>query len=248
MNVINQEIAPRAQLKISPYKSKTTDNSLNPIGQIKDLDFTFGNEEKKYMDFLVFEIFNQIVVKENPRISSSSKEGIFPATYRKSQGKESEEDEQEVEDSEAIEKIKKEPKKMRRNLYVAIGDPEKWLAHKLSEISEMEEEGSPQKKLKMDLKPPEVDFSVILEDYFSNFLEEIGNINDIEKYLINEELNYEKIKPLEKRKFKELENKSAIITQKKMDQVWDRNINKRIEQRMEKVPEGKMVQSEDDFV
>ncbi|MBW0539399.1 hypothetical protein O181_079114 [Austropuccinia psidii MF-1] len=100
----------------------------------------------------------------------------------------------------------------------------------------------------MDLKPPEVDSSGISKDYFNIFREDTGYIGGIEKDLINEELNYDKIKLLEKRKAKELENKSSIITEDKLDQFWDRNINKRIQQRMETVLEGKLVELEDDLV
>ncbi|MBW0505737.1 hypothetical protein O181_045452 [Austropuccinia psidii MF-1] len=101
-----------------------------------------------YMDFLVFENFNQIIVEENPKISLSSKESIPPETDRKLKGKD-------TEDSEAIEKIKDELKKMRRNFDMAIEDPERWLALELSGINETHEGESPQKKCKMDPKPPE---------------------------------------------------------------------------------------------
>ncbi|MBW0570410.1 hypothetical protein O181_110125 [Austropuccinia psidii MF-1] len=131
LNFIAQEIALKEELKISPYTSISTDNFLKPLGQIKNIEFTTGNEEKTYWDFLVFENFNQIIDEENISILSFSKESIPPQTERKSKGKDPEEDELKVEDSEAIEKIKMELKKMRRTLDMAIEDPEKRLALEL---------------------------------------------------------------------------------------------------------------------
>ncbi|MBW0466491.1 hypothetical protein O181_006206 [Austropuccinia psidii MF-1] len=106
LNIITQEIAMRAELQVSLYKEKTTDYSLKPISKIEKLLFTFGNEEKTYMDFLVFENFNQIIVEENPKISFSSKESTPPENDRKLKGKDLEEDKLKVEDSEEIETIK----------------------------------------------------------------------------------------------------------------------------------------------
>ncbi|MBW0489416.1 hypothetical protein O181_029131 [Austropuccinia psidii MF-1] len=131
LNFITQEIALKAELNISPYTSKTTDSYLKTIGQIKNVEVTFESEEKTYLDLLVFENFNQIIIEEKSSILSSSKESMPAVTHIKSKGKETE-DKLEVEDSEAIEKIKEELKKMRRNLDIAIEDPEKWLALELS--------------------------------------------------------------------------------------------------------------------
>ncbi|MBW0481229.1 hypothetical protein O181_020944 [Austropuccinia psidii MF-1] len=91
---------------------------------MENLKFTFANKAKIQMDFLVFENLNQITVKENPEISMSSKESISPETDRKFKGKD-QEDKLKVEDSEAIQKIKNSLKMMRRNLEMAIEDPEK---------------------------------------------------------------------------------------------------------------------------
>ncbi|MBW0493074.1 hypothetical protein O181_032789 [Austropuccinia psidii MF-1] len=186
LNVIAQEIALIAELNISSYTSKSTDNSLKPIGQIKNLEVTTGNEEKTYLDFILFKNFNQIIVEENTSILYLSKESITPLTDRESKGKETE-DKMEVEDSEAIVKIRDELKKMRRNLDMVIENPEKWLALELSGMNKEDKVEIPQKKLKMDLKPPEANFSEIAEDYFNLFQEEAGYIGDIEKDLISEE-------------------------------------------------------------
>ncbi|MBW0587147.1 hypothetical protein O181_126862 [Austropuccinia psidii MF-1] len=145
---------------------------LKPIGQIENLEVTTGNEEKTYQHFLVFEDFNQIIDEENISILSFSKGRIAPQTERKSKGKDPEGDEVKVEESEAIEKIKMELKKMRRNLDMAIEDPEKWLALELSCMNKEDKVESPQKKFKMDLKPPEANSSGIAEDYFNLFQEE----------------------------------------------------------------------------
>ncbi|MBW0499468.1 hypothetical protein O181_039183 [Austropuccinia psidii MF-1] len=112
LNFITQEITPKEDLNISPYTSKSTDKSLKPIGQIKNLEVTFESEETTYLEFLVFENFNQIIFEENSSILSSSKESMPAVTHIKSRGKESK-DKMEVEDSEAIEKIKEELKAMR---------------------------------------------------------------------------------------------------------------------------------------
>ncbi|MBW0532819.1 hypothetical protein O181_072534 [Austropuccinia psidii MF-1] len=85
----------------------------------------------------------------------------------------------------------------------------------------------------MDLKPAEANSTGISEDYFNLFQEEAGYISDIEKDFISEEPKDNIIKPFAKRKFKELESKSSIITKDEMDQVWDRNIERRIKQGME---------------
>ncbi|MBW0541578.1 hypothetical protein O181_081293 [Austropuccinia psidii MF-1] len=231
LNIITQEIALKAELKISPYTSKSTDAFLKPIGQIKNLEVTTGNEEKNYWEFLVFEDFNQRIDEENIGILYFSKESIPPQTERKSKGKDPEEDELKVEDSEAIKRIKMKLKKMRRNLDIAIEDPEKWLALELSGMNKEDKVESPQKKLKMDLKPPEANSSGIAEDYFNLFQEEAWYIGDTDKDLLSEELKDNIINTLAKRKFEELEKQSAIVTEDKMDQVWDRNIQKRIKQK-----------------
>ena len=49
------------------------------------------------------------------------------------------------------------------------------------------------------------------------------------------------------KKFEELEKEISIITEDKMDQVWDSYIEKGIKQRMEIVLEGKLVESEDEL-
>ncbi|MBW0593952.1 hypothetical protein O181_133667 [Austropuccinia psidii MF-1] len=85
----------------------------------------------------------------------------------------------------------------------------------------------------MDLKPPEANSSGIEEDYFNLLQEESGYISDTDKDLPSEELKDNIINSLAKRKFEESEKESSIITEGKMDQVWDRNIQKRIEQKME---------------
>ncbi|MBW0533238.1 hypothetical protein O181_072953 [Austropuccinia psidii MF-1] len=125
---------------------------------------------------------------------------------------------------------------------MAIEDPEKWLALELSGINKEDKVESPQKKFKMDLKPPEANSSKIAEYYFNLFQEEAWYISDTEKDLLSEELKDNIINPLAKRKFEELEKETAIITEDKMDQVWDRNIQKRIEQKME------TEESEDDLM
>ncbi|MBW0572960.1 hypothetical protein O181_112675 [Austropuccinia psidii MF-1] len=239
---ITQERAQKAELNISPYTSKSTDNSFKPIGQIKNLEVTFESE-KTYLDFLVFDNFNQIIVEENSSILSSSKESMPIVTHIKSKGQKTE-NKLEVEDSEAIEKIKEELNKSRRNLDMAIEDPEKCLALELSGMNQEEQRGSPQKKFKMDLKPPEANSSRIAEDYFNLFQEETGYISDTEKDLISEEPKDSIIKPVAKQ-IEELEKESAVIIEDKMDQVWGSYIKKGIEQRMEIVPEGKLVESED---
>ncbi|MBW0592873.1 hypothetical protein O181_132588, partial [Austropuccinia psidii MF-1] len=184
LNFITREIALRAESNISHYKSESTDSSLKPIGEIKNLEVTFESEEKTYLDFLVFESFNPIIIEEKASILSSSKESMLAVTHIKSKGKETE-DKLEVEDSEAIEKIKQELKKMRRNLEIAIKDPEKWLPLKLSGMHKQEQRESPKKKFKMDLKTPEANSSTIVEDYFNLFQEETGYISDTKKCLIN---------------------------------------------------------------
>ncbi|MBW0580959.1 hypothetical protein O181_120674 [Austropuccinia psidii MF-1] len=82
LNFLTQEIALKAELNISPYKSTSTDSSLKPIGQIENLEFTFESEEKTYLDFLVFETFNQIIIEERSSILSSSKESIPAVTHK----------------------------------------------------------------------------------------------------------------------------------------------------------------------
>ncbi|MBW0467892.1 hypothetical protein O181_007607 [Austropuccinia psidii MF-1] len=235
----------KAELQISHYKANVTGNSLKPIVQIENLKVKFGNKEAIFMDSLLFESFDQIIVEEKPSILSSSKEIITCVPDRKSEGKETE-DKLEVENSKAIVKSKEELR-MRINLDMAIEDPEKWLALELSGMNKEDEGESPQKKFKMDLKPPEANSSANEEDYFNLFQEEPGYMSDIEKDLISEEPKDNIIKPLAKRKFEELENESAIITEDKMDQGFDRGIKKGIKQRIEIRPEGKLVESGDDL-
>ncbi|MBW0543104.1 hypothetical protein O181_082819 [Austropuccinia psidii MF-1] len=105
---------------------------------------------------------------------------MLAVTYIRSKGNETK-DKLEVEDTEAIEKIKEELKKMRRNLDIAIEDPEKWLALELSGMHKEEQRESPQKKSKMDLKPPEANSSRIAEDYFNLFQEETRYISHTKK-------------------------------------------------------------------
>ncbi|MBW0538654.1 hypothetical protein O181_078369 [Austropuccinia psidii MF-1] len=126
---------------------------------------------------------------------------------------------------------------------MAIEDPDKWLELKLSGMDKEEQRESPQKKFKMDLKPPEAISSRISEDYFSLFQEETRYINDFEKDLISEEPKDSIIKPLAKRKFEELEKESEY----KMYQVWDRYIKKGIKQRIKIVLEVKLGESEDEL-
>ncbi|MBW0466544.1 hypothetical protein O181_006259 [Austropuccinia psidii MF-1] len=94
------------------------------------------------MDFLLFQNLNQIIVEERSSISSLSKESIPCEPDRKYKGKEPEV-KLEVNNSEAIAKIKEEPKKMIRNLDMAVGATEKWLALELSGMNE-EDEGERQ--------------------------------------------------------------------------------------------------------
>ncbi|MBW0496859.1 hypothetical protein O181_036574 [Austropuccinia psidii MF-1] len=135
LNFRSQEIAVEEELSICPYTSKSTDTSLKPIGQIKNLELSFENEEKPYLDFLLFENLKQIIVEGKSRILCSSKESNPPVTHTKSKGKDTG-DKLEVEDSEVIPKIKEEMKKMRRKLEITIEDPEKWLALKISGLNE----------------------------------------------------------------------------------------------------------------
>ncbi|MBW0555835.1 hypothetical protein O181_095550 [Austropuccinia psidii MF-1] len=89
---------------------------------------------------------------------------------------------------------------MRRNLDMAMEDPETLLALKLSGMNKEEQRENPLKKFKMDLKPPEANSSIIAEDYFNLLQEETGYISDTEKDLISEEPKDSIIKPLEKGK------------------------------------------------
>ncbi|MBW0478259.1 hypothetical protein O181_017974 [Austropuccinia psidii MF-1] len=126
---------------------------------------------------------------------------------------------------------------------MAIEDSEKWLALELSGINGADEGESPQKKFEMDLKTPEANSSVIAEDYFNLFQEEMGFISDIESSLMNEEPEYDTIQPLKKRKVEELENKSSRIPEDSMDDVQDKGITRRRKQRMETVlDKGKLVE------
>ncbi|MBW0495279.1 hypothetical protein O181_034994 [Austropuccinia psidii MF-1] len=97
-------------------------------------------------------------------------------THIKSKLKEIE-DKVEVEHSEAIGKIKEELKKMSKNLDMAIEEPEKLLALKLSGMNNEEQREIPQKKFEMDLNPPEANSSRIAEDSFNLFHEETRYIN-----------------------------------------------------------------------
>ncbi|MBW0535583.1 hypothetical protein O181_075298 [Austropuccinia psidii MF-1] len=125
---------------------------------------------------------------------------------------------------------------------MAIEDPDKWLALNFSGMNKEEQRESPQKKFKMDMKPPEANSSRIEEDYFNLSQEETGYMSDTDKDLISEEPKDSIIKPLAKRKFEELEKESVIITEDKMDQVWDSYIRKGSKQGMEIVLEGKLVE------
>ncbi|MBW0552373.1 hypothetical protein O181_092088 [Austropuccinia psidii MF-1] len=115
---------------------------------------------------------------------------------------------------------------------MSIEDPENWLALELSGINDTDEGESPQKKRKFDPKPPESNSSEILEDYFSLFQEEDRSICNIEKDVRNKEAEDDTIRPLTKGNIKDLENENAKITQDGIDQVEDRNMNKRIEKSM----------------
>ncbi|MBW0506246.1 hypothetical protein O181_045961 [Austropuccinia psidii MF-1] len=55
--------------------------------------------------------------------------------------------------------------KMRRNLDMDIEEPEKWLANELSGMNEEDEGEIPQKEFKINLNPPEANYSGITEDY-----------------------------------------------------------------------------------
>ncbi|MBW0548786.1 hypothetical protein O181_088501 [Austropuccinia psidii MF-1] len=98
----------------------------------------------------------------------------------------------------------------------------------LSGINEADEGEVPQKKFRMDLKPPEVNSSRSAEDYFSLFQEEMGYMSDIENNLINKEPKYDPIQPFTKIKFEELGNKSFIIPEDSMDQVKNKGMTRRI--------------------
>ncbi|MBW0585117.1 hypothetical protein O181_124832 [Austropuccinia psidii MF-1] len=90
-------------------------------------------------------------------------------------------------------------KKMGRNLDMAIEDPEKWLALELSGINKEDKVEIPQKKFKMDLKPPEANSLRISEGYLNLFKEETGYISDTEKSLLSEEPKDKIINPLAKK-------------------------------------------------
>ncbi|MBW0488398.1 hypothetical protein O181_028113 [Austropuccinia psidii MF-1] len=122
---------------------------------------------------------------------------------------------------------------MRKNLDMVVEDPEKWLALELSGMNEADEGESPQKKFKVDLKPPEENSSEIAADYFTSFQEEMGYNSDIENNSTNKEPKYDTIQPFSKRKDKELENKSSRIPEHSMDQVMNKGITRRIKQRVE---------------
>ncbi|MBW0565256.1 hypothetical protein O181_104971 [Austropuccinia psidii MF-1] len=130
---------------------------------------------------------------------------------------------------------------------MAIEDPEKWLALELSGMNKEDKEESPQKKFKIYLKPPDENSSGIADNYLNLFQEKTGYISDTDKDLLSEEPKDNIISPLAKRKFEELENGSAIITEEKIDQVWDQDIRKVIKQRIEIVAKGKLGQSENDL-
>ncbi|MBW0481859.1 hypothetical protein O181_021574 [Austropuccinia psidii MF-1] len=133
---------------------------------------------------------------------------------------------------------------MRRDLEMAIEEPEKWIELGLSGMNEADKGERPQKKCKMDLKPPEGNFSGNKRDYLSLFQGETRYISDTEK-----EPNNDSIKPLEEIKVKEFENKCSIIIEDGIYQVQGRDMKRRIKQRMEKVLEGgKLVKSENDLI
>ncbi|MBW0493560.1 hypothetical protein O181_033275 [Austropuccinia psidii MF-1] len=132
---------------------------------------------------------------------------------------------------------------------MAIEDPEKWLALYLSVINEADKGESPQKKFKMDLKPPEENSSGIAGDYFTLFQKEMVYNSDIENNSINKEPEYDTILPFTKRKVEELENKSCRIPEDSVDKVMNEGMTRRIKQREETVlDEGKLVESEVDFI
>ncbi|MBW0539320.1 hypothetical protein O181_079035 [Austropuccinia psidii MF-1] len=110
-----------------------------------------------------------------------------------------------------------ELKKMRRNSDMAIKDQEKWLACELSGMNKEDQVEIPQMKFKMDFKLPEANSSGIAEDYFNLFQEEAWYIGDTDKDLLSEELKDNIINPVAKRKFEDLEQEGAIITEDKMD-------------------------------
>ncbi|MBW0479194.1 hypothetical protein O181_018909 [Austropuccinia psidii MF-1] len=114
---------------------------------------------------------------------------------------------------------------------MAIEDPENWLALELSGINETDEGESPHKKCKIDPKPLESNSSAIVEDYFNLFQKEDRSIANIEKDVRNKETKDDTIRPLTKRNIKDLENENAKITQDGIDQVEDRNMNKRIKKK-----------------
>ncbi|MBW0591548.1 hypothetical protein O181_131263 [Austropuccinia psidii MF-1] len=124
---------------------------------------------------------------------------------------------------------------------MAIEDQGKWLALELSGMNKEDQVKIPQKKFKTDLKLPEANSSGIEEYYFNIFQEEAWYISDTDKDLLSEELKDNIINPVVKRKFQDLEKESSIITEDKMDQVSDRNIQRRIEKKKE------TVESEDDL-
>ncbi|MBW0479444.1 hypothetical protein O181_019159 [Austropuccinia psidii MF-1] len=132
---------------------------------------------------------------------------------------------------------------------MVIEDPEKWLALELRGMNEADEGESPQKKFKMDLKPTEANSSVIAEDYLDLFQDEMGYISDIESNLMNKDPKYDTIQSLKKRKVEELEDKHSRIPEDHMDQVQDKDMQRRIKQRMETVlEEGKLLESGDDLI
>ncbi|MBW0471090.1 hypothetical protein O181_010805 [Austropuccinia psidii MF-1] len=85
----------------------------------------------------------------------------------------------------------------------------------------------------MDPKPPKSNSSAIPEDYFNLFQEEDGSIGNIEKDDV--------IRPLAKRKVTELENENSKIMEDRIYQFEDRNMNKRIKQRVEKRSQGRKI-------
>ncbi|MBW0466460.1 hypothetical protein O181_006175 [Austropuccinia psidii MF-1] len=137
---------------------------------------------------------------------------------------------------------------MRRKLDMAIEDPENWIALELSGMNETHEGENQPKKCKMYPQMPQSNSPEIAEDYLNEFQEEDGSIGNIEKYVRNKETKDDTIRPLEKRKVKELEYENSEIIEDGIDQVEDRNMRKRMEQIMEKDPEEeKLVESKDDL-
>ncbi|MBW0583224.1 hypothetical protein O181_122939 [Austropuccinia psidii MF-1] len=100
---------------------------------------------------------------------------------------------------------------------MAIEHPERWLAFELSGMNGTYEGEIPQKKCKMDPKPPESNCSETEEYHLKLSQDESGSVTKIETDVRNQEPTDETIKPLEKRKVKELENESTMIIEVGID-------------------------------